>query len=67
MKLLATSSSKEGIIKLIHNYFCSNGIELQNDNENQWSLIDQKGRLLNFKVILKKKRYRFVILPEESL
>ena len=66
MKVLATSGSLEGIFNLVREYFHS-CTELSKENDKTWHILNSKGRLLNFKVILKKGRYKFVCLPETTL
>ncbi len=57
-KKLATSPTLEGIKKLIGQYFYSPNIVLTPISDNEWSVANLKG-ILNYKVILKNKRYIF--------
>lgn len=57
-KLLASSSSIEGITTLIKEYFFSPNITLQY-NKDHWDIYNTKGLIENFEIIKTKKRYKF--------
>ncbi len=58
-KLIASSSSLEGITKLINDYFYSTTFYLESKNNKEFSVFNKKGLLLNFIVVKKGGRYRF--------
>jgi len=58
-KLLATSSTKEGIEKLINQYFYSTSYTIQDDK-----ITGKKGILSGYSVELKKNKFRFMEIVE---
>lgn len=62
--LLASSGTIEGIKGLISEFYFThvNCIELIFSGKNEWNISKNQNILLGVKVILKRKRYRFVIV-----
>ncbi len=58
-KLLATSATEEGIKKLISEYFYGSTISLTPISDTEFEVHNKKGKLNNYRVILKGGKYRF--------
>jgi hypothetical protein len=61
-KLLASSSTLEGIQKLITDFYCSSTITLEQVSKKEWNVFTLKGLCKGVKVYLKKNRYRFEMI-----
>jgi hypothetical protein len=59
--VIASSTSKEGIEKLIGDYYYSKNISIQKiDNKDEYEVSNSKGKINGVKVVVKKGRYQFV-------
>ena len=59
--VIASSETKEGIEKLISDYYYSSKISLKKvDNKDEYEVSNSKGKINGVKVIVKKGRYQFV-------
>ena len=59
--LIASSPTKEGIEKLIGDYYYSKNISLKKlDDKDEYEVSNSKGKINGVKVIVKKGRYQFV-------
>ena len=59
--VIASSETKEGIEKLISDYYYSSNISLKKvDNKDEYEVSNSKGKINGVKVIVKKGRYQFV-------
>jgi len=59
--VIASSTSKEGIEKLIGDYYYSKNISIQKiDNKDEYEVSNSKGKIDGVKVVVKKGRYQFV-------
>jgi hypothetical protein len=63
-RLLASSSSTDEIIKLISRYWCTDAsrITLTSSDNLNYEVIQGEKIMTEFRVIFKKKRYRFELL-----
>jgi hypothetical protein len=61
-KLLASAPTIEGIKRMIAEYFYGGEKELTANGENTWNVSGNKGLIIQYRVVLKKSRYRFEIL-----
>jgi hypothetical protein len=59
MTLHASSSSLDGIHKLITKFYCGSTVTLNQISEKEWSVSTLKGECQGVHVSLKKNRYRF--------
>ena len=58
-KLLASSSTMDGIKKMILEFSMGSWFELVKNGENQWSIHNRLGKREGIRIIKKKSRYRF--------
>jgi hypothetical protein len=59
--VIASSETKEGIEKLISDYYYSSKISLKKvDNKDEYEVINSKGKINGVKVVLKRGRYQFI-------
>jgi hypothetical protein len=66
--LIASSPTKEGIEKLIGDYYYSKNISLKKlDDKDEYEVSNSKGKINGVKVIVKKGRYRFVYFDKMAM
>jgi hypothetical protein len=59
--VIASSETKEGIEKLISDYYYSSKISLKKvDNKDEYEVSNSKGKINGVKVVLKRGRYQFI-------
>jgi hypothetical protein len=63
MKLIANSATKQGIIKLICDFYIGSAISLIESTEPlTWKVHNRKGEIKDVAVVLIKGRYKFISL-----
>jgi hypothetical protein len=66
--LIASSSTLDGIKKMIGNYYYSSNISLKKiDNTNEYEVYNAKGKIDSVKVIEKKGRFRFEFISKSNM
>ena len=61
-KLIGSSTSLEGVRKLISEYWYSSSIRLEPISLSEWNIYNAKGLVNGFKVMKRNGRFRFVSL-----
>lgn len=59
MKLLASSPTKDGILKLITQFYCGSSISISEVSPDNYIVANSKGKIEGVCVKLSKGRYRF--------